>query len=420
MSKIAITCLPLAALFSLLWQTPAHAVEEDVVSFQVRFSDSYSSLSSNRDNSAMGGRRLGGPSNRILEKLMAALVDGDALTKATADVLGEPKASVIYVPFDEWRIKTPDRQEGKTFVTVATMSQTSGGGWSELGLTIRFDHRLDASKAKSIVPRYVELIAPNVKKLSERLFTENFEPAMEEAKKTLEAADAKVNQFDGERRNLQLRSYEELPYEKVADHLADLQRQQLSLKLSIVGMDAKKNELEKQIDRAQVKLKERELDAQQDSGAKEIIDTLNEIVSLKQKKLASLAEIAKKAPGTVAQSDIDDANAILLETKLRLLSAQSRKPVPASTEQLDALQSELTRLAIDRSEQQARLEYLEKMRAEVQDRIANRASLDRDIKRIDEQLPAATTALRRAEARVRELENTKASFKPIDLTKSDS
>jgi predicted RNase H-like nuclease (RuvC/YqgF family) len=106
--------------------------------------------------------------------------------------------------------------------------------------------------------------------------------------------------------------------------------------------------------------------------------------------------------------------------KLQLLAAQSKKPTPVANEQLDSLRSELTRLAIDRSEQQARLEYLEKMRAEVQERIANRAGLDRDIKRIDEQLPAATTALRRAEARVRELENTKASFKPIDLTKSDS
>jgi DNA repair exonuclease SbcCD ATPase subunit len=377
------------------------------VDFETRVFNSYSPFRSNFS---------GGASPRVLEKLNAALANSDALIKAVSGVL--INTAVSYVPLDEWETKDSKLQEGKIRVTVNTLSHASAAEY-DVRFSIWFDREVESAKAKEVLRQYLDLIAPDIKKLSERLFTENFEPAMQEAKKALDVADAKVNQLEGERRHLQLRSYEELPYEKVADHLADLQRQYLVLKLSLVGIDAKKNEIERQKTMAEARLKDQASRAAKEASSNEIVDALKQLVALREKNAERLKEL-NKAGMAAAQSEIDDAGAKVLETKIQLFTLQGKKPTPAQNDQLETLQAELTRLAIDRSEQQARLDYLEHVTQDVSERIAKRADLDQNIKRIDDQLPTANVALRSAQARIKELEEAKTAFKPIDLMKTDN
>jgi hypothetical protein len=292
--------------------------------------------------------------------------------------------------------------------------QVSGAGAT---LQFSFNPTVSLEDTNAIIHRYLDKVAPEIKKASEKLFNEKFEPALAEAQKAREAADSSVRGLENERRNLQLRSYEELPYEKVADHLADLQRQQLALKLSLVGMEAKQKEIEKQREFAHLRLQDQAAEASKIAASDEMIATLKQLVALREKNVDRLKEANRAA--TVSASDVDEATACALEAKIQLLSLLGKKQPQVNSEQLDSLQSELTRLAIDRSESQAKFEFLEKIRAEVQERIARRADLDQAIKRIDEALPAEKNKLRAAEARVKELEDAKAAFRPIDLTRND-
>jgi hypothetical protein len=356
----------------------------------------------------------------FIEQIAAAVGNGEALKRAAVEAGKVPVDSVVFVSPSEWKRKTSNNtQSDKLLLTVEPVITSMSTNDIILHLTIRFSHPIDQEASRSIMKRYAELVAPEAKKLSQQFFTEHFETAMAEVKKTKESAVEKVGQLETERRNLQLRSYEELPYEKVADHLADLQRQQLTLKLSLVGMDAKKSEIEKQLKIAELRLKDQAERTAKQTASNETVDALKQLVALREKNADRVKEL-NQAGIVATQSEVDEAATRVLETKIQLFAALDKKQAPAHNEPLDNLQAELTRLAIDRSEQQARLEYLAKMREEAQERIARRANIDQDIKRIDEQLPASKRALQTAETRVKELEDAKAAFKPIDLTKNDN
>jgi hypothetical protein len=404
----------------LFCTSTALAVEHELYGFQTHYPDYHRRLlAADSPHLEFSGR-----TPPYFNKLATAMVNGDALARAVKEVTNLPIASIKYVPYDEWTVErtNPDDVLFLTIEPVSQMIFDGGGGLGDseclLGFTIRSQRSLDASKAKAIAKRYIELVAPDVKKLSEQLFNEKFEPAIAEANKKSEAATGKVDGLDAQRRGLQLRSYEELPYEKVADHLADLQRQILAIALSLAGMDAKQQEIDRQKAMAEERLKDQASRAAKEAASNETVDAIKQLVALREKNVERLRELNKSGMAT-AQSEIDDATAKVLETKIQLFALQGKKQLPVQNEQLETLQSELTRLAIDRAEQKAKLEFLAKTRDDVQQRIANRADLDQDIKRIDEQLPSAKTALRKAQSRVKELEDAKAVFKPLDLTKDD-
>ncbi len=52
-------------------------------------------------------------------------------------------------------------------------------------------------------------------------------------------------------------------------------------------------------------------------------------------------------------------------------------------------------------------------------RIVRRADLDQRIKRIDEELPGEKAKLKAAQARIKELEDAKANFRPIEVLRGD-
>jgi len=182
-------------------------------------------------------------------------------------------------------------------------------------------------------------------------------------------------------------------------------------------MEAKQEEILKQIERAHVRLQDQADEAAKATGSDEMIGTLKQLVGLREKNLERYQQ-AKQAKG-VSAAEVEEAEVKVLEARIQLFSLLGKKQPVVQNEQLDSLQSELTRLAIDRSEAQAKLGYLEKMRDDVQNRIARRANLDQEIKRIDESLPGEKNKLRSAEARTKELEDAKAAFRPIDLTRND-
>ncbi len=242
--------------------------------------------------------------------------------------------------------------------------QAAGAG---ANLSFAFNPHVSKEESTTIIHRYLAKVSPEVKKLSEKFFIDKFEPAMAEVRKGLQEADSNVVGWENERRNLQLRSYQEMPYEKVADHVAELQRQQLTLKLSLVGMDAKQQEILHQLAEARTALEQRAEESSKAAASDEMVDTLKQLMALRAKHVDLLVNANKKAPGSVAQGEIDEANEHVLDAKIQMLSHLAKKQPQMNSDQLDSLKNELTRLAIDRSEAHAKLEFLEKMREDVQD-----------------------------------------------------
>ena len=95
----------------------------------------------------------------------------------------------------------------------------------------------------------------------------------------------------------------------------------------------------------------------------------------------------------------------------------SKKQPVVNNEQLDSLNNELTRLAIDRSESEARLKHLQSASDDLADRIARRARLDQEIKQTEEALKEQNTKRAEVVKRIDDLNSAKAAFRPIDLSK---
>ena len=407
-----------------VWLTLALAViglakpgiaQDDRISIQRMFENGYGGVL----------RALGKSSTKsgqdLVEKLVDVATDGDALVKAAAEATKASPETITYVPYAKWTGETlSSLPKGRRAVTVSVT-----GAYGRDTIVLEYTLKLypeNPATAPGILSklneRFTHLIAPTMKKTSKELFDELYASAFSEVAKANESAESTVVRLEDQRKDLQLRSYDELPYEKVADHLADLQRQVLALQLSLAGMDAKDSEIKKQLAILNERLHDRADQAAKEAASSETLDALKQLVALREKNVDRLKEL-NKAGLAAPQGEIDEATARVLETKIQLFALQGKRQSPPHSDQLDNLEAERTRLAIDRTEQKAKLEFLAKTCNEVQLRIARRADLDQDIKRIDEQLPSAKAALRTAQGRSKDLADAKAAFRPIDLTKND-
>src|SRR5262249_50990022 len=161
------------------------------------------------------------------------------------------------------------------------------------------------------------------------------------------------------------------------------------------------------LDRASVRMKEAAEQAATTLDSDPMISTLKELAALRNRHVEALIAANKAGLNAVSAADIDDAKAKVLEAKIQLLSLESKRHPTISSEQLDSLRNEQTRLAIDRSETQARLEYLEKEIQEAMGRIRLRADLDQQFKQTEEKLSSEQSRLHQADAQINELEEVK-------------
>jgi hypothetical protein len=294
-------------------------------------------------------------------------------------------------------------------------SISTSSGFS-INCEIDFKRAIDRDQFDKIKKKYLQSIAGDVKEFSQKYFDETYEKAhaLAETRKD-EEANACAN-LSNDFRNLQLQSYAELPYEKVADHLADLQRQQLTIKLSLAGMDARKKAIQDQINIAQKRMAIAAEEAKKNNDSNSLLRGLHELVDLRMKQAKIVRQQNESGVATPAEAAETDAK--VLEAKIQLYTEEAKSKPQVNSEQLDSLSNELTRLEIDRSEAEARLKFLEETNAEVSHRIVRRSNLDQQMKDIEERLAKEKPKLSQAEMQLKQVNDAKANFTPIDVAAS--
>ena len=160
--------------------------------------------------------------------------------------------------------------------------------------------------------------------------------------------------------------------------LDKLQEQHEQLELDEAGARGRREGLEKAIAQLSDRLKQR---TQSDAVA----DELKKVVQVREQQLKRVEEAYKSA--TVAQAEVDSAEAALAQSKADLAGARQRAIGSGSAEALDAWNRELLTLSVEEQERQARLEY-------IKERLQQLAAVQEQVDDLDR----FTDGLRSAEA----------------------
>jgi hypothetical protein len=214
-----------------------------------------------------------------------------------------------------------------------------------------FTHRLKENIAKAL-PNFskdylTKLLAEN---------REGLEKTLQQAKD--EATDAQK----------QLLASTGMPAEKISEQLAEISRQQIAAKLSLVGMDAREKAIADQIAKTQAKM-------QQQTDSDETIKNLEQLLQLRTERLENLKKMSdlKVAPAT----DVQSAEADVLSAKIELDKTRAAFRRANGGEQLDAWNNELSHIAIDRAETEARLKYLSQVSSQTEQQLRDRRDAER-------------------------------------------
>lgn len=167
-----------------------------------------------------------------------------------------------------------------------------------------------------------------------------------------------------------------LPQAQLSERLADLQRQVLATNLSLDVLKARKaatsDELEK---------------LRQQSASKadnETLHTLKRIVELRKARFDRLK--AMNTQGVASREDADKAEEEMLSAMVDLDRATVAAQRGDLQSQLDALAADLSRLAIDRAEAEARAKFLLAARTETEALLDKRRDADLAASRLQDQL----------------------------------
>ena len=135
-----------------------------------------------------------------------------------------------------------------------------------------------------------------------------------------------------------------LPPAQLTERLADLAKQELSTRMSLDVMKAREDAIRQQIDIAKAQANAKVADNQ-------TLRTLKRIVELRKSRYENLKQ--QKSQGVVPQADVDKGEEEMLAAMVEADRASAAQQKDASQAQLDQLSGELTKLAIDRAENEA-------------------------------------------------------------------
>ena len=193
-----------------------------------------------------------------------------------------------------------------------------------------------------------------------------------------------------------------LPPEKFAEQLAEISRQQIAAELSLVGMQARDQAINDEIKKTELRL-----DAK--TGSDDTIKNLDRLLQMRIDRLDSLKKL--QAAGVAPTQELQSAEADVLSAKIELDKTRAALKRSSGGDQLDALNNELSRLAIDRAETLARRDYLKKISDETEQRL--RQSREEE-KRAGDARPVLEEAQNQIEMLTHELDRLKENEKNIE------
>ena len=136
---------------------------------------------------------------------------------------------------------------------------------------------------------------------------------------------------------------------QLAERLADLSKQELSNRLSLDVMVARRNAIQEQIEKVKTQ-------ADAKVAENQSLRTLKRIVELRKSRFENLKQ--QKSQGVVPQADVDKAEEEMLAAMVEVDRAAAAQQKDASQSRLDQLSAELSKLAVDQAEAEARNHFL--------------------------------------------------------------
>jgi len=210
----------------------------------------------------------------------------------------------------------------------------------------------------------------------------------------------------------QVAHYTGLPAEKAAEQLAEISRQQIAVQLSLVGMEAREKAIAGEIDKYKEQV---EAKVTRD----ETLSNLQRLLKLRLDQLERLKQIDTKAKGVVSQEDIQKGEADVLAVKIDLDKTRAALNRSAGGEQLDAFTAELSRLAIDRAETQARRDWLEKLSIETSRNLTERREAEHRLDSLKPKLAKAELDREDYQTRLQQVRYNLENIQPLHLLLPD-
>jgi hypothetical protein len=259
----------------------------------------------------------------------------------------------LLVGVDVWRPDASQRLKLKGYgkmpkvrLDITLQQPDQDANWMSVGLL--FAPPLSAEDAARVLRRLADTLAEDLPQFSQEYVRKRI--------------DAKTEPFDKQGR-IAVRELEQSlnvlrattggsGQGVIVDRLAQQDRQLFDARLSLAGLDAHEKAVIQELAKAE-KSQTREADD-------EVIGNLKEIFRLRSEQFERIRKLAES--GQTSKQETEAAEAAMLEAKISFEKARAAAQRDATAGRVQALNDDLSKLAIERTEIKARLEFLEKAR----------------------------------------------------------
>ena len=351
----------------------------------------------------------------VTQMLNALLVQDDQVIKTIAKLLEAPEEMIKVVPHSYWDSpewlawvrkavnapdgKIPERPEGKLLVS----SYFSHSDPNQYLLVVEFSTQMD--RPRDIAEAIAAELVQKLPSFSQRFLNDLLD-------KQLIRSGEERNELGSRLQHVQKSIIEKggmVSQKLSAETLADLRRQLLATQLSLHAIKARESATQSQIKIATDRF-------EKDSETSEITSALQQLVELRSLEVVHLKQANMKKSDAVTQSEIDQASARAVEAKIQLLTAKAKKQTGAENEQVKELNNQLTKLAIDRVEIEAKLEFLkdEILMADKELRESRKAEIQ--LATLEAELKSLQSEYDLCQKRSRALEKMRDTIKPVHMS----
>ena len=246
----------------------------------------------------------------------------------------------------------------------------------ELGPWNLAEHEMPGQKdaTDEIAERLAMRMVRNSQERTRDFFRQRFVEEINRLQSGIKDLDKETEQLSNERRNSEGTL---LSQPQLSERLADLERQVLATNLSLDVLKARRQATSEELDKLTAR-------AQAKAAENETLHTLKRIVELRKARFDRLKQMV--AQGLSSREDTDRSEEEMLSAMVDLDRATVAAQKSESQSQLDALAADLSKIAIDRAEAEARLTFLEKACKETAKDLDRRRDADLAASRIQAQL----------------------------------
>jgi len=353
--------------------------------------------------SGVAAFRVGDPGEGNLNAALHYLLKTSDPIKTAAEILKVPEDKIVLVPeiywnepkWLDWASKADEQRKSQTNYRpkvgpddriplqidvvdrggVETFHGDTVGRWQvdvTLGPSNLAGH--NGELTVDIARRLVVKMVRNCDDRTREFFREQRLGVVDRLRARIKDLDKNADVISGEIRKTEGLLLSQL---QLSERLADLQRQVLSANLTLDILKARRQATSEELD----KLKQQ---AQAKAADNETLRTLKRIVELRKARFDRLK--AMNAQNLASREDADKAEEEMLSAMVDLDRATAAAQKSESQSQLDALAADLSKIAIDRAEAEARLRFLDNACGATEGQLKDRRDADLAASRLQAQL----------------------------------